>query len=291
MAEDWSNPPIASGASSLIRRVRGGKVAKIFHAGVSEEMIDREYRAATLAAECGIAVARPIARVDADDGRAILYPEVSGPTLLNHMQKGLLRARSAMRRMVKLHRHIHDCHVTELRPLKQVLGTDIAYGPADPQVKEAAYAVLDRLPDGDRLLHGDFHPANILVPPDGLTAIDWSKAAQGAATPDMLRTEMLLRFGQGPEDPLTNIARDWAARHYVRSYAGLAGNELTHVREWRAVVALSWLRARSPVRQKAFDTYLKKSLAAAGMIEWKARHYICTISSAIWSSSLLSWLT
>ena len=255
-------PPVLGGASSLVRRIDGGRVAKIFHAAVSEEMIDREYRAANLAADRGIAVARPIARIDAEEGRTILYPEIAGATLLGQMRRKPFGAGKALEDMVRLHRSIHACDVPELRPLKDVLRIDIEYGPADARVKEAAYALIDRLPDGDRLLHGDFHPSNILAAPEGLTAIDWSKAARGEVTPDMLRTEMLLRFGQGPEDMLTNVARDWAARRYAHGYAGVAGAELSHVAQWRAVVALAWLRARAPVRQRAFGAYLRRSLAA-----------------------------
>lgn len=229
-------------------------------------MIEREYRAAALAADRGVAVARPIERIDTEEGRAILYPEIAGATLLGFMRRKPLGAGAALGDMVRLHRSIHACKGKELRPLKAVLRTDIEYGPADQRLKAAAYAMLDGLPDGDRLLHGDFHPGNIIAAPEGLTAIDWSKAARGDVTPDMLRTEMLLRFGLGPEDPLTNIARDWAARRYVAAYGAIAGDGLAHIPQWRAVVALAWLRARGPVRTKAFDAYLRQSLAAVGLL-------------------------
>src|SRR3546814_16118314 len=97
-----------------------------------------------------------------------------------------------------------------------------------------------------------------------MVAIDWSKAARGDFVPDLLRTEMLLRFGEGPQDRLTNMARDWAARHYAVSYRRLAP-ALEHGAEWRAVVALAWLRARAPVRQAAFLAYLNRALAGAGL--------------------------
>src|SRR3546814_9439195 len=42
---------------------------------------------------------------------------------------------------------------------------------------------------------------------------------------------------------------------------------LEHGAEWRAVVALAWLRARAPVRQAAFLAYLNRALAGAGRSE------------------------
>lgn len=257
--------PLASGASSRVCRAPAGRVVKIFHAAVSEEMIAREFDAAMRAAECGLSVARPLCRTSVEGERAILYPEVAGPTLMRQMRVRPLRSGSVLRAMADLHRQVHGCTAPGLRSLKQVLGTDIRHGPADRSLQDAALALLAGLPDGETLLHGDFHIRNILMSPAGPVAIDWSKAAKGVPTPDVLRTEMLLRFGEGPQDRLTNIFRDWAARHYVGLYRTLAPEHLAEERQWRAVVALAWLRARAPVRQKAFTAYLHEALRAAGL--------------------------
>ncbi|WP_420853305.1 aminoglycoside phosphotransferase family protein [Sphingobium estronivorans] len=263
MEDDLST--LASGASARVCRVAEGHVVKIFHAGVSEEMIAREFAAATLAANCGIAVARPVERLRLKAGRAILYPEIVGPTMMRRMRVRPLHSGSMLRDMAAFHRRIHDCPAPGLRSLREVLRTDIIHGPADPALQQAALRLLDGLPDGDRLLHGDFHVKNILVTQGGPVAIDWSKAARGAVTPDMLRTEMLMRFGEGPQDWLTNRTRDWAARCYADHYRRIAPAHLAQVPEWRAIVALAWLRARAPVRQKAFLAYLNRALMDVGL--------------------------
>lgn len=266
-ADDLAGPlvPLASGASARVCRVGEGRIIKIFHAAVSEEMIAREYAAATLAAEAGVPAARPLRRLETEEGRAILYPEVNGPTLMRHMRMRPLQSGSRLQEMAALHLRIHDCAAPGLRSLRQVLRTDILYGPAGRALQDAAVALLEELPEGGRLLHGDFHIRNVLLAPPGMVAIDWSKAARGAITPDLLRTEMLMRFGEGPQDWITNRARDWAARHYAASYRRLAPQGLDHVAGWRAVVALAWLRARAPVRRRAFLAYLNRSLEEAGL--------------------------
>lgn len=228
-------------------------------------MIDREFAAAMLAADCGIAVARPVEQLQLSAARAILYPEVEGPTMMRRMRARPLRSGAMLRSMAELHRQIHRCPAPGLRALRDVLRTDIVYGPADPALQQAALRLLDGLPDGDRLLHGDFHVKNILMADSGPVAIDWSKAARGPVAPDMLRTDMLMRFGEGPQDWLTNKARDWAARCYADHYRRIAPGHFSHVPEWRALVALAWLRARAPVRQKAFLAYLNAALAAVGL--------------------------
>lgn len=45
---------------------------------------------------------------------------------------------------------------------------------------------------GDRLLHLDLHPENVLVSPAGPVVIDWANAARGDAAPDLALTWVLL---------------------------------------------------------------------------------------------------
>src|SRR3546814_10316569 len=88
-------------------------------------MIAREVEAATLAAEAGLPVARPLRRLDMAEGRAILYPEVTGPTLMRRMRLRPLQSGSCLREMAALHRRIHGQAAPGLRSLRQVLRTDI----------------------------------------------------------------------------------------------------------------------------------------------------------------------
>ena len=76
---------------------------------------------------------------------------------------------------------------------------------------------------------------------------------------------MLMRFGVGPTDWVTNLWRDWAARRMRRAY--LAGSPITSrdLDEWRAVVALAWLRARDAGRTPAFLHYLNRALRRSGI--------------------------
>ena len=66
-----------------------------------------------------------------------------------------------------------------------------------------------------------------------------------------MRTFLFLR---GPQDWLTNRARDWAARCYADHYRRIAPGHFVDVAIWRV-----------PVRQKAFLAYLDRALAEAGL--------------------------
>jgi aminoglycoside phosphotransferase (APT) family kinase protein len=78
------------------------------------------------------------------------------------------------------------------------LAARIAGAGLPPPLREHAVRVLDALPDGDRLCHGDYHPGNVLVAADRVGVIDWANAACGVPEADHARTVLLLRWA----DPL-----------------------------------------------------------------------------------------
>ena len=52
---------------------------------------------------------------------------------------------------------------------------------------------LAQLPDGgDRVVHLDLHPLNVLYGPDGPVLIDWTNAARGLAATDLAQTWLIL---------------------------------------------------------------------------------------------------
>ena len=262
-SDDWIF--LGQGKSSKVFRITPGKVIKIFHAAVSEEMIQREIAAARLASSRHVPTAAPMEWVRVDGLPALVYPEVAGRSLAATIRRRPARAATLLARMADLQQAIHGHAADDLRAVKTVLATDIAYGPAPEPLKQAAIDHLQHLPDGDQLLHGDFHIDNILVSDDRLVVLDWAKAAAGDPAADIVRSEMLMRFGAGPADPITILWRDWAARRLRTAYQHHAAIDDDRLALWRPVVALAWLRAWPPVRNRAFRRYLDGALRRVGL--------------------------
>tara|TARA_R110000787_G_scaffold118825_1_gene229725 strand:+ start:41149 stop:41982 length:834 start_codon:yes stop_codon:yes gene_type:complete len=252
---------IAQGASAMLYDRGDGHVLKIFRNSVSDEMIAREVAVSVHANTVGLPTAPALGRHDGEEGRAIVYPYLEGPTLMAWLRRHPVRAGWALEQMADLHRRISEAPAGQLRSLKQVLETDISYGPAPMAIKQSAIAYLRTLPDAPILTHGDFHLGNIMMTDAGLKVIDWSKAAAGHPAADAVRSEMLMRFGEGPDDAITNLWRDWAARHLARCYLTSSTFSASDMSMWRPVVALAWLRARQAGRAKSFHRYLNKAMA------------------------------
>lgn len=259
-------PFIARGASAELFDIGGGQALKLFRDSVSDEMIAREAEASAHAAACGVPTAAAIGQRMWDGRRGIVYPRLEGATLMDWIRRNPMRAGWALDRMGDIHAAMHRAGGGALRSLKQVLATDIAYGPAPGALQRAAIAYLETLPDADALTHGDFHLGNVMMTPDGMMVIDWSKAAAGHPAADAVRSEMLMRFGIGPSDWVTNLWRDWAAGRLRKSHAAASGVSARDIDTWRPVVALAWLRARDATgRTPAFMRYLDRALRRAGL--------------------------
>lgn len=256
---------VAQGVSAELFALDDGRVAKLFRPAVSDEMIAREAIMSVFADSAGLPVAPALWQGAIGARRAILYPYVTGDVFIDRVRRRPMEAGKLIDAMASLHASIHAVSAPDARPVKQVLETDILYGPASLTAQRQMVDYLHALPDGDALLHGDFHLGNIMMAPQGPVVIDWSKAAAGHPAADVVRSEMLLRFGIGPSDWITNLFRDWAATRLRRAYLATSLVTAADLDAWRPVVAMAWLRARSAGRTPAFRRYLDRAMQRIGL--------------------------
>jgi len=113
-------------------------------------------------------------------------------------------------------------------------------------VRERTLERLDALPDGDRLLHGDFHPANLLRTGDGYVVIDWTNGMSGDPAADVARTVLLTGGGKLADDTavivrmIAPVARRVLLAGYLRAYARETPLDRDLVDRWLPV----WAAAR-----------------------------------------------
>lgn len=114
------------------------------------------------------------------------------------------------------------------------------------ELRQRALEILESLPAGDRLCHGDFHPANVLRDDRQCTVIDWSTAARGDPAADVARTCLLLKESALPDDmsqttrALLRLSRGIVASRYLRSYDP-ASSMQARIARWTPVLAAARL--------------------------------------------------
>lgn len=257
---------IAEGASAQVYRLGGGRVIKLFRDGVDPVTVAREYAIAQAVGETGLPAPRAFALEQVGTRQGIVFADIGGPSLLAYLARHPHRWRWALREMAVLQQRIAACRLPQLRSRKATIRDDINHGPVDGALRQAAIERLEALEEGEGLTHGDLHPGNLIVMPGGLAVIDWPRAARGAAAADVVRSEMLMRFGPGRNQGRgQGVLRDLVGAYYVRRFSGLAGLERERLAAWRPLVALAWLRQRQASRDAAFAAYLGDALKLSGL--------------------------
>jgi Ser/Thr protein kinase RdoA (MazF antagonist) len=183
------------------------------------------------------------------DGRTGLVLErLAGPDLLTLLQRQPWRVLRLARALAMAHLVVQAVRVPgDLPELRQVLAARIDDVSLPPRLKGFALRVLDGLPAGDRLCHGDYHPGNVLVAADRVSVIDWAGAARGVPEADHARTLLLLRWADPlPSTPLISRALVAAGRSvftygYTRAYTRGSHRPLRQVHSWLAVHAAARL--------------------------------------------------
>ncbi|WP_064741914.1 phosphotransferase family protein [Hamadaea tsunoensis] len=214
-------------------------VVKLYRAGFTGGRAE----VAALRGLAGSGVAPKLLDVVEVDGRTGLVLErLDGADLLSVLQHrpwrvGVL-ARELAGAALRLHRVAAPA---ELPDLKEMLAERIDAAGLDPALRDHTLRVLDGLPAGDRLCHGDLHPGNAVRTAAGVSIIDWPGASRGVPSADLARSLFLLRLA----DPLPDTA--WTMRvimatgryafaaAFARAYRRGAAQPLDRIDEWLLV--------------------------------------------------------
>jgi hypothetical protein len=239
----WPNPAgrqCRTDAVELVRRAAA--VLKLYRPGFGGHRTE----AAALRSLDGIAP-RLLDVVDRDGRTGLVLDRFDGTDMLTLLQHQPWRVLGLAGVLATAHRAVHRVAApAELPDLRQVLADRIHDAGLPAHLRDFAMRVLDGLPDGDRLCHGDYHPGNVLLAADQTAVIDWAGAARGAAEADHARTLLLLQWADPlPGTPLLSRAligagRSLLAYRYVGTYRRSAP-PLRQVPSWLLVHAAARL--------------------------------------------------
>jgi aminoglycoside phosphotransferase (APT) family kinase protein len=163
-----------------------------------------EARIIAYAAEHGYPV--PAVHELRDDGKDLVMEKVEGLTMLQAIEKKPWKIGAYGRLLGELHVRLHELPAPDFVP---------------------------KLDGGDRFLHFDLHPLNVMLSPTGPVVIDWTNACSGPAGADIGRAWALMASAEGPVGfPLSLVlgaARKWLVHSFVEA-AGAA-----EARAWLAL--------------------------------------------------------
>ncbi|MBC8098283.1 MAG: phosphotransferase [Armatimonadetes bacterium] len=253
---------IAQGRTAEIFAWGDGKILKLFRPGFDGSAYEAQMAQAVIAS--GMDAPKLFDLVTVDDRRGIVYEYIPGETMRAVFEQKPLSLLALAAQFAATQAHIHSCTAPQLPSLKAKLRDKIQQAAhLDPTTKAAVLAQLTRLPEGDALCHGDYHPDNLLLNANGAKVIDWVDAAQGNPLADVARTYILLTVGDS-EAPLwlrmkLGIVRRIFVPTYLRQYFALRGGTFKDIRLWLAPVAAGRLSEDIP-QPAALVALVKHSL-------------------------------
>jgi aminoglycoside phosphotransferase (APT) family kinase protein len=259
--------PLGVGREAEVYAWGDGAVLKLYRPGFGGHRAE----AAALQALDGAGLAPRLLDVVDRDGRAGLVLErFDGPDMLSVLQRQPWRVLSLAGTLATAHLAVHRVPASaDLPDLRHVLAARIRDAVLPPRLRDFATRLLDGLPDGDRVCHGDYHPGNVLLAADRTAIIDWVGAARGAAEADHARTVLLLRWADPlPGTPplsraLIATGRTMLARRYARTYRRGAA-PLRHLGQWLLVQVAARLSEGIEAERATLTGLLDRALTASG---------------------------
>ncbi len=235
---DLLNQPISSGRTAEIYDSGNGWVVKLFAFGIGKEAAFNELDALKTAALHGIPVPEPGDLVLMKMRWGFAMRKVEGRNGMQRLNSGDDPVEAG--RLYARLQHELTSHSGKFLPQAEKVmegKVNTMSGFSDDE-KGKLLALLRKAPKGDRLLHGDFHPGNVMWSEDSSHVFtDWVDAAKGHPSADVARS--LVLFGYQ-----TEAGSDPSRSSFTESY----------LTEWERLSrgikeeALAWLPLQRAVR-------------------------------------------
>ena len=215
-----------------------GQVLKLFHTGFSADAAHWERENLQEAYALGVTQVRCYGEVEIEGRRGLILQKVPGKTLTSWADTNPLNFFALPNALARLHAQVHGGETQKLRDIKTIIGECLAMPSMDflsANDKDALLSYVARLPNGNTLLHLDFHTDNVLKSQEFETVIDWATAARGAVGADLAMTYFLFNEAElfpgitRFQEILYNTARKFIYRRYLRHYLALRGLESADV--------------------------------------------------------------
>ena len=244
------NKLVASGRMADIYEYEQGRLLKLNHSGYPAILAEMEAGITRAAWQAGLPVPEVFDCLEVDGRYGIVFERVHGQTLMNVLETHPLRFAAIARQLAQLHANMNACQAGSQLPSQKAgieNGIMAATGITEEE-RNSVLKILESLPEGSALCHGDFHPGNILCSESGAVIIDWLTGNRGDPLADVCRTLLIIESVVLPPEtpPLMKLVLTVFRRQFTRVYLGwylkLRPAKLQHIHRWRLPLITQRLR-------------------------------------------------
>lgn len=260
---------IAEGREAEMFEWEDGKILRLGRGDNAAEQVNWQAMTLGHAAACGIRVPHVYGRAELMGRPGLIMERVPGVDLLTVVGRKPWKVLEVAGVCARVHAEMHESAAPpEVMPLKERIRQMVKTSELVPgEVRDFVLAELVELPDGDRLLHGDFHAGNIMMNGEEPVVIDWSNVARGDPMADVARTWMMHQFGSLP--PGTGLVlrvmaaggRRLLVDSYIRAYRRERPLDMSLMRRWAFVRVGDRLVEGIEEERPALLRFLRKGMA------------------------------
>jgi uncharacterized protein (TIGR02172 family) len=251
MNEISLDQPLARGRTADVFVWDEGHVLKLFHNWFEPENIQYEQRISQAVVASGVKapLAGDVIRVN--DRSGLIYERVAGISMEQMFLRKPWKMFTYARILARLHAQMHERIFEPAIPAQKTrLENKINRANVlTAALKTKLLDALESLPEGERVCHGDFHPANVLLSEHEATVIDWIDATRGNPLADVARTSIIALGGGEALPPPHPFLKAWVQlfhSSYLNNYFALhpGGREEHH--HWLPIMAGARLSENIP---------------------------------------------
>lgn len=227
---------IGQGQRATLYRLADGRVLKLYHPQIPDEVVQAEYALSQAANRAGLPSWAVHELIVEGGWRALLGDFVEGRSVSETMRRQPWRVPGLLRGLAAIQARLHTTAVATELPArlhdpKRVKG--YLRGLPAPLATLVEREVIAA--DTQGFCHGDFHGGNVLASPQGLTTIDWDRAGRGPVAADVGRTLAWLTLGPTDSRKIGKLElgfRNWLAEAYMAEYCRLTGTARRPILAW-----------------------------------------------------------
>jgi hypothetical protein len=248
---------LGQGRTAEVYLFRERYVVKLFRPSFPKPAIENEYLVCR-AIDSFVNIPKVYEHLIIDGRDAIVFDFIKGDSGFKYLFRNPWTVRKFAEQFALIHAKIHSTSVPEEVPeLKSILIRNINLNDILPKAsKEKVIDYLQRLPAGNTLCHGDYHPDNILLLEGKPFVLDWMTATRGHPLADVARTSALLKWAQpGPGVPavfraLLSTVRKRFYERYIAHYLKITGVRIEEVERWELPILAARLMEWIPKSEK-----------------------------------------
>lgn len=255
---------IGKGREAEVFNLNHECVVKLFYKR-TEEQIKNEVRINQLIYEAGLPVPAAIKTFETDGRLGIVFERISGKSMLTEMSTKPWKLFRYAKQLAVFHSIMHEKIISGLPKQRlQLIKKIQSVETLNEEIKTLALGILNSLPKGEQLCHGDYHPDNVIMTKIDLKIIDWTTSSAGNPIADVALTSIILQLGELP--PGTPLITRWVVTigrklfhyNYLSHYFKLNPGHKNEYKKWLLPIAIGRLYESIVEEQDQLLAFIKK---------------------------------